>query len=1006
MKRLVLLLLAGLLTASQASAQATGTVTGAVTDGSGAPVTGAAVTVGSLGSLTGANGRFTVQNVPAGTHQVRASRLGYTEATQSITVAAGQTATANFTLTASAVELEGVVAVGYGTQLRRDVTGAVGSVQQEEIQEIASANVAEKLKGRIPGLDIRTTSFRPGAEPQIRIRAARSITAGNNPLIVVDGVPIAGGLQDVNPNSVTAIEVLKDASATAVYGSRGANGVVLITTNKGRSDGSTRISYDTRYGMNSVRKAVEVFDAEGFAEFKRWAARRVNKYPCPGYTICDVGDEAIFAADELAGYRAGVNTDWEDVISRNGALMDHQLSISGGTEATRVALGASYLNEEAVTLGQGYMRRGANASIDHSTGRLRAGLSANISSSLRTNGPGDGPWGEIAALVPYGAPYNDDGTLRVQPTTDAQRWNPLADILYHENTNLRTRTFGNAFLNYEVVDGVNLQTTFGADLINTRDGEFRGANTRNFRGTNNDAALTRGENFAWISTTQATLDRLFGDIHRINATALYEIQQDRGSNSSARVSNLPYEHQRFFNLGTGGTVNSVGSGFDEFALQSVMGRVNYTLLDRYYLTLTGRQDCSSVLAPGNKCSFFPSGALKWRVSDEGFMANQGLFNELSLRASYGITGNAAIGPYQTQGGLSRTVYSFNNVGAFGYRPGSLANSDLGWESTGQLDFGVDFGVLGNRISGAVDLYQQNTYDLLLTRNLPMTSGFGSILENVGETRNRGIEVALSTVNLDNWHGLSWTSDLSWSTNKNEIVSLQGGAVDDIGSTRFIGEPINVLFNLRKIGIWQSADSLEALTYSRKPGDIRVEDQPTVCDANGQNCVPDGRIDGNDRVLLGRHTNFPLWTGSLSNRLDFASFDLSALVYARWGYTIQSGTWPGQMSGRYNQPVLDYWTPENPTNAFPSPNRDSEGAIDAVAVQFFDGSHWRVRNITLGYSVPEALTSRIGNSTSLRIYGQLQDPWVFTDFPGIDPEGAEGNVTPSYRSFILGASVGF
>lgn len=995
MKRLVLLLLAGVFSASQAAAQSTGQVTGVVADGSGAPLSGVSVTVGTsgLGSLTDQNGRYTVLNVPAGTYDVRANRLGFTAATQSVTVAVGQSATANFTLSQSAVELEGVVAVGYGTQLRRDVTGSVASVAQEQVREIATPNVAEALKGRVPGLDIRTTGYLPGQEPQIRIRSARSLSASNNPLIVVDGVPIAGGLNDVNPNSIESVEILKDASATAIYGSRGANGVVLITTNRGDA-GTTRISYDARYGVQGIRKHVEMFDAEEFANFKRWAARRVNKYPCEGTSICDEGDEAIFQADELVGYRAGVDTDWKDVISRNGQLMDHQLAISGGSQNTTFAIGANFLQEQGVTLGTAYTRRGANFNLNHDAGPLTAGISANISNSNQDNGRGSGLWGEVAQLVPYGSPWNEDGSIRPQPTTDAQRWNPLADVEHWRDSDVRTRTFGNAFVGYELIDGLRIQTTFGADLTNRRDGRFRGANSSPFRGNNNDAEMWRNDIFGWISTTQATWEREVGD-HRFNVTGIYELQQEKETRQNGAVQNLPYEHQMWYNLGTAGTVTNVGSDLRETAMRSFMGRVNYTYLNRYYLTLTGRQDCSSRLAPGNKCSVFPSGAVMWRVSDEPFMMNQGLFTELSLRASYGLTGNSAINPYQTQGGLARTTYSFGDVGAYGYRPSSLANADLGWETTAQFDFGVNVGMLDNRVTATIDLYQQNTSDLLMNRQLPLTSGYGSITENVGETRNRGVELALSTVNLDGWNGIRWTSDISWSMNKNEIVSLYGGKEDDPGSSWFIGQPINVLYNLRKLGIWQLDEADEAASYSRSPGDIKVED----IDGNGV-------IDGNDRTFLGRHINFPLWSGSLSNRLEYGAFDLSALVYARWGYTIQSNVWPGQMSGRYNQPKLDYWTPENPTNAFPSPNRDSEGAIDAVAVQFFDGSHWRVRNITLGYTVPRSMMNRIGDSSSLRIYGQLQDPWVFTDFPGVDPEGTEGNSVPSFRSLIIGASVGF
>src|SRR5690606_30141952 len=408
-------------------------------------------------------------------------------------------------------------------------------------------------------------------------------------------------------------------------------------------------------------------------------------------------------------------------------------------------------------------------------------------------------------------------------TTDAQRWNPLADVQHWKDSNLRTRTFGNAFIGYELLDGLTLQTTFGADLTHRRDGTFRGSNSSPFRGNNNDATLWRNDIFSWISTTQATYDRQIGDIHRINLTGIYEVSQQKESTSEGRVQNLPYEHQLWYNLGTAGTVTGVSSSLREEALLSFMARLNYTLLDRYYLTLTGRQDCSSRLAPGNKCSFFPSGAVRWRVSDEPFMVDQSFFNELSLRASYGLVGNQSINPYQTQGGLSRTTYSFGDVGAYGYRPGSLANPDLGWETTASMALGIDFGIVGNRVTGTIDYYRQNTSDLLMHRQLPLTSGFGSITENVGETRNTGIEVALSTVNLDGWNGIRWTSDISWQRNKNEIVSLYGGKDDDPGSNWFIGEPINIVYNLEKIGIWQLDEAEEAASFSRSPGDIKVRD---------------------------------------------------------------------------------------------------------------------------------------------------------------------------------------
>jgi TonB-linked SusC/RagA family outer membrane protein len=1003
MKRWALLLALALLPAGTAAAQSTGQVTGVVTDAAGAPVAGAAVAVQGTtrGDETGADGRFTITQVPAGAQQVRVSKIGFSEQTKSVTVAAGQTAAVSFQLSAAVVQLEQVVAVGYGTARKQDVTGAVASVNAEAIKEIPTPSVGEALKGRIAGVDIETNSYKPGDSPDIRIRGIRSLEASNSPLIVVDGVAIAGGIEDISPGSIEAIDVLKDASATAVYGSRGANGVIMITTKKGRP-GGTRFQYDTRYGMEQIHTKVNVFDGPGYAEWKREAYRAVGKYNCPadanGYRApCDVGDKAIFDVGEYAGMQAGVSTDWMDLISRTGALQDHQLSITGGNATTRFSIGGNFMDEKGVTLGQSYLRRGATISLNHDSGKFTAGMSANVSNSLQNLGRGDGEWGEAMAYDPMVSPYFEDGTLNPTASSDPQMWNPLVEIDSWKHDILRTRTFGNAFVGYELLPGLKLQTTFGADLAFRRDGQLVGANTDTNRGVNNQANVNRFQTFNYVSTTQAQIDRDITDSQRLSATFLYEIQSQNDDESRAAVSNLPYESQLYYNIGSAGQVNSVSSDYSAWLLQSFMGRANYILNDRYYLTLTGRQDCSSRLAPGNKCAFFPSAAVKWRLSDESFLQNQSLFSDLSLRLSWGKTGNTSIDPYQTQGLLDRTTYSFGaGSGAYGYRPRNLPNPALKWENTAQYDVAVEFGMLDNRISGTVDAYLANTTDLLMERQLPTTSGFGNALENVGATRNKGLEVALSTVNFEDFHGLGWTSNINWTANRNEIVSLYGGYEDDIGSGWFIGRPISVYYYYEGAGIWQPDEADEAKKYGRKVGQIKVVDQ------NG-----DGRISADgDRVIQGNHHDYPSWTGSFSNRLTYGDFDLSALATARWGYTIRSTMWPGANAARYNQPSFQYWTPQNPVNTYPQPLQAQESATDNEAVQLFNGSHWRVRNITLGYSVPSSVIGRLGEGSSLRLYVQAQDPWVFTSFPGFDPEGGDDAAVPSYRTLLVGASVGF
>jgi TonB-linked SusC/RagA family outer membrane protein len=906
-------------------------------------------------------------------------------------------------LEAEAVHLEGIVAVGYGTQRARDVTGSVASVRAEDIQTIATPNAIEAIKGRVAGVDIVSGGFRPGDGVRVRVRGTRSIGAGNDPLFVVDGIPIPGGLEDFNPSNIQSIEILKDASATAIYGSRGANGVVLITTNRGSITG-TRITYDTYYGVQNTRNDIPMMTGPEFATLKREAYRTVGRYQCPEGTDmrvgCPGGDQALFLPSELAGIQSGTSTDWQDLIKQPGSQMEHNVNVSGGNEQTRFTVSGSFFDQQGITRGMSFERTQGAASIDHRVGRLTLGSSLNVSQGIRNHGPGDGIWGQALSHGPLGAPFFEDGTPNPQPIADGLLWNPVLTIDNVISEETRNRVFGSIWAELDLAPGITVRSNFGPDLLHRTWGNFAGSASGSHRNSGNaTASLFRDHRRAYTLSNFLTVDREFGD-HRFNSTFLYEVQTENRSENTTSVAQLPYEHQRWHNVGSAGQISNVWSNYYEWLLQSFMGRINYGFRDKYLLTLTGRSDGSSRLAEGNKYSFFPSVAVAWQLGDEDFMRNMGVFDELKLRVSYGVTGNTSIDPYQTQGGLQRTVYSFDGAGAFGYRPSQLANPALGWEKTGSLDVGADFAVLNSRVTGTVDYYVQNTFDLLLSRQLPITSGFGSVLENIGETRNTGIELALSTINLDNPRGLSWSTDISWTRNRNQIVSLFGGAEDDIGSGWFIGQPIDVYYNYKLDGIWQEHEREQAALNNQRPGDIKV------VDLNG-----DGRITGEDRMIIGRHERHPSWYGSLNNRFRFGRFDLSALAVARWGYTLNSAFHSGNntLFGRYNNIRTDYWTPENPSNADPRPNADQEFPLYNTSRLYKDGSHIRIRHVRLGYRVPETVINRIGGQ-SLQIYATAQEPHIFTNYDGFDPEsnqaGGTGAGSPSYRTLLIGASVGF
>jgi TonB-linked SusC/RagA family outer membrane protein len=986
--------------------QATGTVEGTVLDSTTAsPLAGVTVSIPELeiASLTGPEGRYTLTGVPAGEHAVLAQLIGYGVRTETVQVVSDQAATLDFGLVSEAIELEAIVAVGYGTQHVRDLTGAISSVGAEDLRQVATPHSLEAIKGRAAGVDIVSDGHQPGDDVRMVIRGTRSITAENEPLYVIDGIPVHSGLGDFNLADIESIEILKDASATAIYGSRGANGVVLITTDRGLTTG-TRVTYDTYYGFESPRGRIDMMDADDFAQLKREAYRAAGRYNCPDGTDmrlgCPEGDQGIFEAGELAALESGQSTDWTDLISRQGAQQNHVLNISGGTDRTRFSVSGSYFDQRGITRGMDYTRMTASANVDHQFSRFSIGVASNFTHSVRNLGGGNGIWGQAMAHNPMGAPFFDDGTPNPQPVSDGLLWNPLLTLDNVADEQTRYRVFGSVWAEIELADGIRFRSNFGPDLLHVFDGGFAGSNSGTHRASGNATAdLFRDQRLSYTFSNFLTIDREIFD-HRVNTTLLYEVQSADIRWGETFVSQLPYEHQRWNNLGSAGMIEGVTSGLEEWMLQSFMGRVNYSFRDRYLVTLTGRLDGSSRLAEGNRYGFFPSAAVAWWLSDEAFVRNLGLFDDLKLRVSYGLTANTAIDPYQTQSDLAHTTYSFEGQPAFGFRPNRLPNPELGWEKTRSLDIGLDFAVLNDRLSGTADFYVQNTYDLLMERQLPFTTGYGSVLENVGETRNTGIELSLSTVNINRPDGLTWTTDISWTRNRNEIVSLFGDREDDIGNAWFIGHPIDVYYDHVFDGIWQSHEAEEAAGYGQEPGDIKVVDR-----------TGDGQISGDDRDIIGRHERHPSWFGSLNNRFQWGRFDLTVLAVARWGYMLSSDfhAESNSLFGRYNNIRTSYWTPENPSNDDPRPNREREWPLYNESRMYKDGSHVRIRTISLGYQVPDTWVARFGGQ-SLRLYATAQDPYIFTSYDGFDPEsnqaGGTGAGSPAYRTLLIGASVGF
>ena len=962
----------------------------------GTPLAGVSVTINgtNTGTVTDADGTFRL-NVNNKNSTLLFSYLGF--APQEVNVR--NRATIDVELQPGDKSLDEVVVVGYGQLKRRDVTGAISSVSAKALSEVPVNSPAQALQGRVAGLYAVTNGYRPGSDVTIRIRGNRSFSAGNDPLYVMDGIPLTGGLNDINPNDIESMEVLKDASATAIYGSRGANGVIIITTRRGKS-GKPVVSYDAYVGVVKPLGRIEVFNGQEFAEYKRESRRTSGKYRDSNP---DSSDRVLFEPVELASIKNNRYTDYQDMIVQNGIQQSHQVGVTGGNDLTRYGLSLGYFDDKGIISIQDFKRYTLRINLDQQLGtKVKVGASILGTHSIR-NGFNLNPFDDVLAENPLGVPYDSLGNLIFLPTTDGQRTNPLNELLpgAYADENKRFRLFSALYGEVEILRGLKYRLNFGPDLIQNRDGRFNGRLTQDRKG--GDPTASTSEDFVTSYTVEnlLTYNKVVKEVHSLNLTGLYSVQTRSQDRTNISVQGVPIEDMQYSNVAAAPIISSVGSAYEKWSILSYMARLNYVFDGRYLLTLTGRADGSSRFAPGQKWGFFPSVAIGWNVSNEKFLQDSRLINLLKLRASYGQTGNTGINPYVTLGGLNRTTYAFGTTAAYGYRPGTIPNERLKWESTASLNIGADFGIINNRVTGSLEWYQQNTHDLLLQRQLPLTSGFASILENIGSTRNTGYEVTISSINIDNEknpNGFSWSTDLNFAHNTEEIVELYGGKKDDVGNSWFIGQPIRVIYDYEKAGIWQTADKDLATTYSQKPGQIRIKDQNN-----------DGKINAADRVIIG--SDVPTLSGGLTNRITFKGFDLAVFLFARFGSTITSAFHDGgwmQMQGRYNNLKVDYWTPNNPTNKYPRPDENSERPIFSSTMRYFDGSFVKVRNINLGYNLPSSAVQKM-RFQSLRLYVTAQQPLIFAPYrskeKGIDPEYPTAN-TPATMMLSFGLNAKF
>ncbi|MCC4230081.1 SusC/RagA family TonB-linked outer membrane protein [Zunongwangia profunda] len=921
--------------------------------------------------------------------------------------------------------LEEVAIIGYGKVKRSNLTGSVSTVSSETLEKTNKIDAVSSIQGQVAGVTVQRTDNKPGSGGfNIRVRGANTINSGSgnggyspgqNPLFVVDGI-FVDDISFLNPADIERMDVLKDAASAAIYGSRGTNGVVIIQTKKGK-EGKMSIRYNNYVGFKEIYNLPPVFDGQSYIPFLRdvvvgnqFASNKDGNFS--QYSAAAVNIEDYLSEEELQNIANGVSTDWVDLITRNGFQQNHTLDLSGGNENTVYAAGLGYTEDEGTTYGEDFKRYTLKGNIQSDlTDWLTFGYDNYITLATTNEGSLEA-FRSAYRLKPIGRAYDENGDLLFLPTQkETQVSNPIFDTKNWKLENKYINFIGNISLSVKPLKGLSITTKFAPNVKYTRLGEYRGLYTKSAIG-NQSSTRAQVDNFLDYSYTWDNIIDYNKDIdsdNSIAATLIYSRFLQENESYNIQIRNFSSDNFLFYNLGAGSNINSYGSGFSKQTLESYTARVNYNLMDRYILTLTGRYDGASVLSEDNKWAFFPSASLAYRVIRENFMNSQKVFSDLKLRLSYGQTGNNGIGGgLNPLGTLSLLNSSYTNLGDASVPTlfvSGLANQDLSWERTSEVNVGVDFGFLNNRLTGSVDIYNRNIRDIIFFRPLPTATGFSGTFDNIGESRNRGIEIGLNAKIIDN-DNFKWNTNINFASNRNEIVNLYNNSNEIIfgaqGGTFIhrVGEPTGSLYGYKYDGIWQLDQAEEAATYGQKPGQVRV------VDING-----DGQItEQGDRTVLGNP--LPKWTGGFTSTMNYKDFDFSFFVYTSQGVTISSNfhnarafSYDGEPARLWNGYDTNYWTPDNPTNNWFQPGN---GGPYQQAIKNMDVSFVKVGFMTLGYSLPTTTTEKLGIKR-LRLYTTVQNPFTFTDYDGWDPENAGRNTYGAAfmsRTYMAGLNFSF
>lgn len=916
-------------------------------------------------------------------------------------------------------KIDEVVVIGYGTQRKEAVTGSVASIKGDVLREVPTGNVTQALQGRTAGVELTQTSSKPGAPLQIRVRGTRSLLATNDPLIVLDGIPFVGQISDISPNDIQSMDILKDASATAIYGSRGANGVILVTTKTGRKRQKATFSYNTFTGITTIFSKYPMMDAAKFIKLRQDA----NLFPQPGL------DEAN-----------DVNTDWQDLLYRKGITTNQDMTISGGTEKSSYNFGLGYNKEQSVLPGQDFERFNMRGGLDQDLGKyFRVGITTNNAYSV-ANGSNLGLYSTLSN-TPIANPFRPDGSVKsiVNMSADNQ-FVYTRDVIDNlgdawVDRAIAFSSYNNIFAEFKFpwIEGLKFRTNVGLNIRWTNTGTYTGKGIFSSE-ANNPSQASVGNSLTrhWVNENILTYDKTIDGRHKINVVALQSQEQNQMNSSYITARNLPSDAFQFYNLGQAPqadiSIDPRYQGYDVRGLRSWMTRVQYEFDKRYMFSASIRADGASVLAPEHKWFIYNAVSGGWNLGNEKWLKDSKYISQMKLRIGYGQTANQSVNPFSTLGRLNTYPYNFGTQYATGYYVDRLPNPLLSWENSETYNYGLDFGLFNNRLTGTVEYYITKTKDLLLDVDMPSTTGVSTYTGNVGNTQNKGFELSLNGLIFNNPEGFNWELNANIYTNKNKITSLASGQQDNKSLMLFVGHSINSIYDYQNIGLWQHGDPyLSTLEPGGNVGMIKVL-YTGGYNADGS---PVRAINPDDRQIMNADPDFQ---GGFTSRMGYKNFDLTIVgAFKSGGILIStlygSNGYLNMLSGRRNNVDVDYWTEENPNVKYPKPGgiQESNNPKYGTTLSYFDASYLKIRTITLGYNFTQGVFKKAG-ITKLRLYASITNPFVFFSpyhkETGLDPEpnstGLEnqavtsfpsrflvvGTNSPAVRNYMLGLNVTF